>query len=378
MFAKKIIKLSVIFILSCLNANDTNIDNNESININSKIIIPFDSIQKSIEIQRYQYAKDLVLYPYFNKAYYDIWKKSSNKEIRLHGLIKAFNNKGDFISYLRGLVLFIEKDYIKALPFFRKSANLGNPDALFFYSLYYTPYIGNSTDIKRFYILFLQSLTGESSVLKDSIIRWWGKQDIKPLIKAKFLVNFFNKSIITQSALKNIDEYFLIFRDPKIDIVKSAHLTLLFKQAFYAQKLLAPINNQPVLKNIESSTLATLNTNEKNCTKGQNNIIYTNMYKPENSCGRNVSFKEFIKKVRPGDICLITNKTVHHFLYIYSINYKEKKVRFLDGWPKESFLLQNNNILGLRGKIVQAPLGDLIELSFEDFKYVIVGCRSIM
>jgi len=374
----------------------------ENININRNIIIPVNSLVKSIKIQRDKYIENLMRHPFIDKEYYLVWEKiqvikeknilNQEKEDELLKMLKIALNKSienntKLNNYLKGLIHFILEDYNKAFPFFKKASRQGNKDALFLYALYFTPYLGNDVDIPKFYFLLKQSVIGKSTLPFISQIRWWKPRNIKPLLQANALINILEtKSFITNKELKKIDEY--IYTPINSQTLKNnnfdqiAQLTLLFKEVFFEQSRLTSLNKQVLSKDMNSSTLSSFlksffpKLNEAECTK-MKPYLYTNNYQPENKCGKNLPFKQFIKKIKAGNPCLISNKKSHHFLLVYSIDYKTRKIYFIDGWVQNSFLLEKNNILGLKGKIIKLREGNLIELSFEDYEYSAIGCVSL-
>lgn len=384
-------KILIRFIMVILTLNILHGGESENIDIHGNIIIPFYSLLDAYKVQKKLYVDDLIEHPYYDKQYYTQFKKiqllkKSNKiseddayKILEYSIEKSIENNSRLNNYLRGVLYFISKEYDKAFPLLKKSSDQGNKDALFLYSLYFTPYIGNRTDIKKFYFLLLQSIVGESNLPLVSQIRWWKSKNIKPLLRSSVLIGIIEKNkLIKEKDIDNLDEYIYRSTDSKhMSKDKRARLTLLFKDIFYSQDRMTSLNEQVISKNMSPSTLFTTFeiSNEKECEHTKP-FIYTKSYQPENKCGKNIPFEKFIKKISAGDVCLISNKKAHHLLFVYSIDYKKKKIYFIDGWPKKSFLLKTNNLIGLKGKLTTIGQRQLIELPFADFHYVVVGCAK--
>jgi len=360
----------------------------QDININNNIIISTDSLLESTKIQKDIYIKTLMNKPYKDKKFYPIWEKvhllkqkdKESLEMLENALKKSTNNDIKLNSYIEGLISFISGNYTKAFPLLKTASNLGNKDALYLYALYFTPYLGNEVNIPKFYFLLKQSIVGGSKLPFYSQLRWWKLKNIKPLFKTSGLIKMLEtKSLITIKDLKKLNEYVYIphtYKISKNNFDKIAKLTLLFKTIFYTQGKYTSLDKQDLSKSTNQTSLANFlefKFDETKCNKIKP-YIYTNNYQAENKCGKNLPFKKFINKIQAGDVCLVTNKKAHHYLTIYSINYKSKKIYFIDSWTQNSFLLEKNNILGLKGKVINIPQGSLIELSFEDYQYSVVGC----
>lgn len=388
MFANRILILLFLFFIYLHS------EEHKTIIIDNNIYISHDILIQTIQNQKDEYFRMLLNQPWQDEVFHEAFNKikKDNEDVNLSKLNtnkllnlleKTILENENYTNYLRGIILFILNKYNEALPYFKKASDLGNRDALFFYSLYFTPYLTKDVDISMFYFLLKQSMYKNSNLPYLTELRWWGEKRIKPLLSPHSIVDIISKkNRITVSSIKGKGEYIYtpINRQypQEINFDKLIVLTSFFKDIFFSQTKLASLDKQKISKKANPSNLiSVVKIDEHKCEKTKP-YLYTGNYKPENKCGKNLPFKDFIKIIGVSNPCLISNKKAHHYIFIYSLDYKNKKVYLIDGWTKNSFLLEDNNILGLKGKIFNLPYGNLIELSFDDFKNTVVGCVNTL
>lgn len=70
----------------------------------------------------------------------------------------------------------------------------------------------------------------------------------------------------------------------------------------------------------------------------------------------------------PGRAVFLSDGTTHHFSLIYSVDYNSERVRFLDPWAQQSFLLEGKNNFGIKARaFLGTAKQPLLDISFDDF-----------
>lgn len=297
------------------------------------------------------------------------WKKAAS-----HNLPEAY--------YLVGLIDIVLKNDERGLTMIKNSAELGYNDAILILStIYYNGYGNTSPDINRFYLWIKQA--GINGYLYDKIkIKFPLGQDIGRfynldmavmLSEAMFNLPQENKALFNEILLPISSDWCQAVRDDESNYNLSFKImaSSIIRNTLGSQGVMREIKEQPIQK-----SNSTIEMFKKYYPLGLFETIYSKRYKPKDASSKVMDAAEIVKRLCPGDIILVSNRISHHFVFAYSINIDNNTITILDGWAKESFLLENsfNNILFVKGTICEfQDKKHLVEISIDDFEKIIVS-----